>query len=151
MSDGLSFESLSARSTGPRQRLMIGSIKRSSVVRLSFIVRCFGPDASAVRNGRLRSVSRTFESSIFAFSAASRMRCTAILSLRTSMPDSFLNSVAMWSIKALSISVPPNWVSPLVDFTSKTPCAMSMMVTSSVPPPRSNTRIFCSLPVLSSP
>ena len=43
------------------------------------------------------------------------------------------------------MSVPPSCVSPLVEMTSKTPLPNSMIVTSSVPPPRSKTRIFCSL------
>ncbi len=36
--------------------------------RVSFMTRCFGPEASAVMNGRLISVSSVFESSTFAFS-----------------------------------------------------------------------------------
>jgi hypothetical protein len=43
-------------------------------------------------NGRLISVSCVDDSSILAFSAASFRRCSAILSLRRSMPCSFLNS-----------------------------------------------------------
>ena len=49
---------------------------------MSLTLRCFGPVASAVRNGRLISVSIVEESSIFAFSAASLRRCRTILSLR---------------------------------------------------------------------
>ena len=45
------------------------------MARVSFIVRCFGPDASAVMNGRLISVCGALESSILAFSAASFRRC----------------------------------------------------------------------------
>ena len=97
------------------------------------------------------SVSIVVESSILAFSAASRTRCQAIGSLRTSTPVSFLNSLAMKSISALSMSVPPSCVSPEVDMTSKTPWPKSMIVTSSVPPPKSKTRIFSSLPFLSMP
>src|SRR5256885_9375691 len=40
--------------------------------RESFMFRCFGPEASAVMNGRLMSVSIALESSCLAFSAASR-------------------------------------------------------------------------------
>ena len=64
----------------------------SNRARVSFIVRCFGPVASAVMNGRLISVSSSVESSILAFSAASFRRCSAIWSFETSMPCSFLNS-----------------------------------------------------------
>ena len=42
------------------------------------------------------------------------------------------------------MSVPPSWVSPLVDCTSNTPPPNSIMVTSSVPPPKSNTMMFTS-------
>ena len=51
------------------------------MARDSFIARCFGPLASAVMNGRLISVSITDDSSILAFSAASRSRCSAMRSL----------------------------------------------------------------------
>ena len=61
---------------------LVGSIVRctrspiicSSFARDSLICMCFGPLASAVRNGRLISVSITDDSSILAFSAASRRR-----------------------------------------------------------------------------
>ena len=49
------------------------------------------------------------------------------------------------------MSVPPKCVSPEVLITSKTPPPISMMVTSKVPPPKSNTSIFRSCFVLSSP
>ncbi len=38
-----------------------------------------------------------------------------------------------------SISSPPRWVSPLVDFTSITPSLISRIEISNVPPPKSNT------------
>ena len=97
------------------------------------------------------SVSRTVESSIFAFSAASFSLCIAILSFVTSTPWSFLNSSEIYFTRTSSISVPPSSVSPLVDCTSNIPSPNSITVTSSVPPPKSNTRIFCSLPFLSTP
>ena len=50
--------------------------------------------ASAVMKGRLISVCVADDSSILAFSAASFRRCRASLSLRRSMPCSFLNSSA---------------------------------------------------------
>ena len=52
-------------------------------------------------NGRLMSVSITVESSIFAFSAASFSRCSAIRSLLRSMPSLFLNSAMIQSMIAL--------------------------------------------------
>jgi hypothetical protein len=48
----------------------IESTRFSRVALESFIAKCLGPEASAVMKGRLISVSRTFESSLFAFSAA---------------------------------------------------------------------------------
>mmetsp|Transcript_39551 Transcript_39551/g.117639 ORF Transcript_39551/g.117639 Transcript_39551/m.117639 type:complete len:263 (+) Transcript_39551:601-1389(+) len=67
----------------------------SSFARVMVMVRCFGPLASAVMNGRLMSVDAVDDSSHFAFSLASRRRCTASLSLDRSMPWSFLNSATM--------------------------------------------------------
>ena len=49
------------------------------------------------------------------------------------------------------MSVPPKFVSPDVLITSKTPLPISIIVTSRVPPPKSNTRIFISFLVLSNP
>ena len=50
-----------------------------------------------------------------------------------------------------SKSSPPRWVSPFVASTSNTPLSMVSSVTSNVPPPRSNTRMFFSPPFLSRP
>ena len=50
---------------------MRSSTSASSLARVSFRVRCFGPDASAVMKGRLISVCVEDDSSILAFSAAS--------------------------------------------------------------------------------
>ena len=71
------------------------------------------------------SVDWVDDSSIFAFSAASFRRCSAIGSLDRSMAWSRLNSVTSQSITRWSKSSPPRWVSPLVDFTSKTPSESS--------------------------
>src|SRR6185437_5026688 len=68
-----------------------------------------------------------------------------------SMPWSFLNSATIQSTIALSKLSPPRWLSPFVDFTSKTPSPSSRMDTSNVPPPRSKTRIVWSEPSLSRP
>jgi hypothetical protein len=57
--------------------------------RVSETCMCLGPLASAVMNGRLISVVAVLLSSHLAFSAASRRRCTASLSLDRSMPCSY--------------------------------------------------------------
>ena len=102
-------------------------------------------------NGRLISVCIVVESSILAFSQASRTLQNAMLSLARSIPVSFWNCPMTYLVRASSISDPPSWVSPDVDRTSKTPSLKSMMVTSRVPPPRSKTMIFCSTSDLSRP
>ena len=58
-------------------------------------VRCLGPEASAVTNGRLTCVWVTEDSSTLARSAASNSRCRACGSLRRSIPCSPLN----WSAR----------------------------------------------------
>ena len=150
MSEALSPASFSANSQGPTVRSTRSSTSASYLARLSLMLRCFGPEASAVINGRLISVSVVVESSIFAFSPSSFRRWRAILSVRRSMPCSLLNSSASQLTIRISKSSPPRNVSPLVDFTSNTPSPISRMETSNVPPPRSNTAIFSS-PFLSSP
>ena len=86
--------SFSAARQGSNVRLIRSSTRLSSLARDSFMTRCLGPDASAVMNGRLISVSLLDDSSILAFSAASFRRWRASLSLRRSMPCSRLNSSA---------------------------------------------------------
>ena len=103
------------------------------------MTRCFGPDWSAVMNGRFTSVCIVVESSIFAFSAASLRRCRAWRSFRRSMPWSFLNSSTSQSMIRWSKSSPPRWVSPFVAFTSNTPSPSCRIEMSNVPPPRSYT------------
>src|SRR5437773_2275275 len=93
-------------------------------------------------NGRFSVVSTVLESSIFAFSAASRSRCIAWRSPERSTPCSRLNSVTSHWIKLLSMSIPPSCVSPDVEMTSKTPSPISIRVTSTVPPPTSRTAFF---------
>ena len=56
------------------------SVSCSSLERVSVICRWTGPDGPAVMNGRLISVVWADDSSILAFSAASRTRCRAIRS-----------------------------------------------------------------------
>mmetsp|Transcript_47901 Transcript_47901/g.125406 ORF Transcript_47901/g.125406 Transcript_47901/m.125406 type:complete len:360 (-) Transcript_47901:653-1732(-) len=114
-------------------------VSSSSLARVSFTFRCFGPVWSAVMNGRLISVAPVDESSVFAFSAASRRRCTASVSLERSIDCSFLNSSLSQLSSTISKSSPPSSVSPLVAFTSKTPPEISRIDTSNVPPPRSYT------------
>ena len=62
------------------------------------------------------------------------------------------------SLRMLSKSSPPRWVSPLVASTSNTPSSILRSDTSKVPPPRSKTRMVCDsgfsgppLPFLSRP
>ena len=62
------------------------SVICSNFARVSVFCKCLGPFASAVMNGRLISVSARLESSIFAFSAASRSRCNAMRSCERSIP-----------------------------------------------------------------
>jgi hypothetical protein len=69
----------------------------SNLARDRRVLRCLGPDASAVMKGRLISVSFKASSSRLAFSAASRTRCMAMRSLEMSTPLSFLNSATIHS------------------------------------------------------
>ncbi len=131
-------------------RSIRSSTRLSSFDLVSLILRCLGPEASAVIKGRLMVVSMVVESSIFAFSPSSLRRCKAILSWRRSIPWSRLNSSASQFTMRISKSSPPRKVSPLVDFTSNTPSPISRIDISNVPPPRSKTAIFSS-PFLSSP
>ncbi len=116
----------------------------SSLERESVMLRCLGPEASAVMNGRLTSVCITVESSTLAFSAPSLRRCRAMRSLRRSIPWSRLNSSMSQSMTRWSKSSPPRWVSPAVDLTWKVPSPISRMEMSKVPPPRSYTAIVFS-------
>ena len=141
---GVRLASFRAVRQGPSTLSTRSSTSASSFARVSLMFICLGPPASAVMKGRLTSVSMAVDSSILAFSAASLRRCRAILSLRMSMPWSFLNSVARNSMSRWSKSSPPRWVSPLVDLTSKTPSPSSRIEMSNVPPPRSKTAIFSS-------
>ena len=150
MSFAVTLASAIACSTGPRQRSTRSAVICSNVERMIVVVRCLGPVASAVMNGRLTCVWVTETSSTLAFSAASNSRCSACGSLRRSMPFSFWNSSARWSTSRRSKSSPPRWVSPAVARTSTTPSPTSRMLTSNVPPPRSKTStVSCAF--LSSP
>ncbi len=98
-------------------------------------------------NGRLIVVFVLLLSSIFAFSAASFKRCRQTRSSRRFLPYCFLNRSAIQSMMSSSMSSPPRWLSPFVDFTSKTPSPNSRMLTSNVPPPKSKTRTVWSCPL----
>ena len=104
------------------------------------ISRCLGPVSSAVMKGRLREVVRVLDSSIFAFSAASRSLWSAILSCPKSMASSAWNLSIIQRTITLSKSSPPKWLFPEVAFTSNTPSPSWRTETSKVPPPRSNTK-----------
>ena len=122
---------------GPTARRIVASVSCSSLARVSVAWRCFGPEASAVMNGRLISVEAAEESSHLAFSAASLRRCLAIGSAERSMPFSRLKSSTSQRMTMSSMSSPPRWVSPLVALTSKTPSPISRIEMSNVPPPKS--------------
>jgi hypothetical protein len=139
MSAAVTSASFIACLQGSTVRSMRSATSASSFARVRVMTRCLGPVASAVTKGRLISVWTVELSSIFAFSPASFRRWSAMRSFRRSMPCSFLNSSAIQSITRWSKSSPPRWVSPLVDFTSKTPCPSSRIEMSNVPPPRSYT------------
>lgn len=78
---------------GTLQRSSRSEVSCWNWARVSFSSRCSGPSAEAVMYGRLMEVSVEDESSIFAFSAASRRRWRAILSLARSTPWPFWNCV----------------------------------------------------------
>mmetsp|Transcript_86821 Transcript_86821/g.144443 ORF Transcript_86821/g.144443 Transcript_86821/m.144443 type:complete len:223 (-) Transcript_86821:576-1244(-) len=115
------------------------STSDSYLLRVTVVATCTGPSGPPEMKGKLMSVCLAEDSSILAFSEASRMRCKAILSFDTSKPFSFLNSSRICCVSTISKSSPPKKVSPLVAFTSKTPPAISKTLTSNVPPPKSYT------------
>ena len=137
MSCGFSFASLSACCQGFFVFSIIGAMICSNCALVSFSSRCFGSLFITVIYGRLMSVCSVVDSSIFAFSAASKRRWSVDGSFFKSVFCCFLNSATRKSTIALSISDPPSLVSPLVDRTSKTPSPTSMRVMSKVPPPKS--------------
>ena len=92
---GVNFASSIALRRGALHLSIISPTISSSFALVKVIVRCFGPEASAVRKGRLISDVSVVESSILAFSPASLTLCIATLSLRTSIPCCFLNSSTM--------------------------------------------------------
>ena len=143
--------SLRAWVTGRTERSTRAWVRLSNLARVSVSSRCLGPVASAVMKGRLMEVLVVPERSILAFSAASLMRCRAILSLRRSTRFSFRNSSATQLMMASSKLSPPRWVSPLVLLTSKTPSPISRMEMSKVPPPRSYTAMVSFLEVSLNP
>mmetsp|Transcript_4536 Transcript_4536/g.9159 ORF Transcript_4536/g.9159 Transcript_4536/m.9159 type:complete len:318 (+) Transcript_4536:747-1700(+) len=138
---------------GSMVREMRGSTRLSNCARETLAFICLGPVASAVIKGKLTSVCARPSSSLFAFSAASLNLCIARLSPLRSIPWSLLKSLSRWSRSTSSKSSPPSIVSPLVLLTSNTPPEISSMLTSKVPPPRSNTTIvlpsFLSIPYAS--
>ena len=101
--------------------------------------------------GRFTELCCDEDNSIFAFSAASRTRCIAILSFVKSIPFLLRKVLTKCSTRASSQSSPPSALSPFVAFTSTIPSPISRSETSNVPPPRSNTKIVCSLSPLSKP
>ena len=98
---------------------------------------CKGPSSDWVINGRDICAVVIPLKSFLAFSAASLIRCIAILSLDRSIPCSFLNSSTKYSEIFSSKSSPPKWLLPDVALTSNTPSPNSRIETSNVPPPKS--------------
>ena len=94
ISSALMFASFKAALHGLMLLLIRSSTRDSNWALVIFKFKCFGPDASAVMNGRLISVWAELDNSIFAFSAASFILCKASLSVLRSIPLSFLNSSA---------------------------------------------------------
>ena len=129
--------SFRACSHGLMERFTRSSTSCSNFERLRSMFMCFGPSWVAVINGRLMVVFCELDNSILSFSAASFNRCIAMASFLRSIPSVCLNSSAKKSMIRWSKSSPPKWVSPLVDFTSKTPSPKSSIETSKVPPPKS--------------
>ena len=91
------------------------------------------------------------DSTRFTRSTSLRSFCTARLSPDMSLLYFFLKIFIMWCITTWSKSSPPRCVSPFVASTSNTPLSIVSTVTSKVPPPRSNTRMFFSPSFLSRP
>ena len=141
ISSAIKLASLIARFTGPRSRAIRSLHSSSNWARVSRVSMCLGPSAVAVMKGRLISVTITPESSILAFSAASVRRWRDWRSLRRSIFSAARNCSANQSTILRSKSIPPNWTSPLVDLTWKTPSPTSSTDTSKVPPPRSKAKI----------
>mmetsp|Transcript_69114 Transcript_69114/g.112202 ORF Transcript_69114/g.112202 Transcript_69114/m.112202 type:complete len:209 (-) Transcript_69114:882-1508(-) len=84
--------SLSAALHGSLVRSMSPPTSLDSSARVTFMFMCLGPEASAVKKGRLISVLGADDNSHLAFSAASRRRWITRVSLLTSRPELFLNS-----------------------------------------------------------
>ena len=91
-----SFASSKALVIEGLHRSTIGLINSSIFARVNFISRFWVPeDWSWEINGKLMSVSITVDNSILAFSAASLIRATAVLSFVKSIPVFFLKSSIM--------------------------------------------------------
>ena len=82
----VSPESFSACCRGPMVESTRYRVISSNFARVRVISMCLGPEASMVRKGRFTVVVISPESSILAFSAASRTRCMATASPVRSMP-----------------------------------------------------------------
>lgn len=124
--------------------LKIGSQISSNLVLVIEKSKSF--DYANPRIVNLASVS--LDSNSLTFLHFSRNLLRAFLSFDKSIIVFSLNSWTQYSTNYVSKSCPPKWVSPLVDFTSLQPSPMQSTVTSKVPPPKSNTRMFLSSTVL---
>ncbi len=75
MSAGVNSASFNARLTGNLNLPNKSSHKPSNSARVRRVSTCNGPSSVEAINGKLMSVTLTAESSILAFSAASKRRC----------------------------------------------------------------------------
>ena len=148
---GFSPESFIALFVGPFVASSRSSVNDSNFALVNVKSICFGPSSSAAIYGRCMLVSNLPDSSIFDFSAVSFNLCIATLSSLMFISVSSSNFSIIQSIILASKSSPPRRLLPDVALTSKTPSPISRMDTSNVPPPRSNTRMVCSISCLSIP
>ncbi len=117
--------------------------------RVNLVSRWMGPFSLIERYCSEMLVLVADDSSFLACSAASRRRCSAILSFDRSTPVVFFTSVTRCATIAASQSSPPRRLSPAVARTSMVEKPSSSLPTSrrdtsNVPPPRSKTRMFSS-------
>mmetsp|Transcript_5511 Transcript_5511/g.14386 ORF Transcript_5511/g.14386 Transcript_5511/m.14386 type:complete len:454 (-) Transcript_5511:612-1973(-) len=143
------FKSASSKAwrTGRSVRLnksMLSSSKRARVI----VSDTSTPSASESSSMRAEWAD---ERTRLARSHSCRSLVTATLLLERSTPCLDLIKRSRCRTIRVSKSSPPKCVSPFVEITSNMPESIVRMETSSVPPPRSNTRTVCTSVFLSSP
>lgn len=133
ISSFFTFASLRTCSTGfmvlrKRSRLSSSNLARVSVSEKSF---------PSSKDSISRRVDCWEERVRFAFSTSRLSLPNARRLVEMSVPVFFLYCLTKYSMRRLSKSSPPRWVSPAVAKTSKTPSSIERRETSNVPPPRS--------------